>query len=351
MKTAIRWVLAICFGVVAVAVQYLALLVLLRAIHGESAAPAVLSGLPLSVHGGLPSFFVVQFFASLLSAVFFLLCGPAKMRTPWWQGVLLHTCFIFFVPVAGQLIVAGIMLLQRVVKPTRVLKEAKEIALPSFVPKLLDRVHPGGTARARSLVVNDRVNVRERMTAMNSVRGVSPHATGRLLHELLADNQDEIRLLAYGILEQTEKRIMSDIREVQANLERNKGSRHAAINHARLAELHWELVYQGLVQGEVYRYTFERVQEHARSALLLRPKLAGMHFLLGRCALLLRSPDSALTLFQEAQDCGMSESRLAVWRAEALFLEGRLDEVSRSMNGVPLSNASGSLQAVVRYWQ
>lgn len=351
MKPLLGVLIAGFCGVLAATAQVLALGLLQTAYTGATAPWMVAWTGSWSPQSALAGFIPMQLLAAISGAAFFLACSPAPMRRPAWQGLLFNATFIFFLPVGGQLVLGGVLLLQRLLQPRSELRHMEDIDLPTFVPKLLDRVHPGSTARARSLVMSHRVSTQARMTAMNTVRAAAPHTTDSLLHTLLDDEQDEVRLLAYGILDQSERRIMKDIQTAQASLERNRGGRHAAVDHARLAELYWELVYQGLVQGSVYRYTLERAQDHAREALAQRPKLAGMHFLLGRCALLLQAPQRAQDDFGQALRCGMPPTRLAAWQAEALFLEKRLDAVKDKLQHIPLQNAAGDLQAVVRYWQ
>lgn len=299
----------------------------------------------------LPVFFAAQTIAACVGAVCMMRLGPKPLRRPWWMGIAYNSTFIFFIPVGGQIMLFGMALLQRALPMPETLLEANEVGVPSFEPRLLNKVHQGSGSRAQAQATHTDINVNERMTAMAAIRNVSPHVTGKLLRDLLTDSHDEMRLFAYGILDQAEKHIMHDISKARSHLQKNPKAQQAAVDHARLAELHWELVYQGLAQGDMHQHMLELSASHAREALQLRPSLAGMHYLLGRHALLMHQPLCAQACFDEALHYGMASSRVAPWQAEALFLQGKPHEAAHQMQQVPGSGSNSQLQAAVRFWQ
>ncbi len=327
---------AVGWGGVALLVQAFAL--------GQLGDPSGSAAAPLLRFWGL------QAVAALSSAVCFFHCMPLRMRHPAWKPLLFNTSFILFLPVGGQLVLGGTLLMRALLPRGGRRLDVATIEMPSFEPKLLDRVRPGAASRARNQVSHPVVQVQERMAAMMAIRTLPLHVTGELLRSLLGDSQDEVRLLAYGIMDREEKRIMQRITEAQARLGHRSGTRWAAVDHARLAELYWELVYHGLVQGDMRRYTRDQAVSHAREALELRPGLAGIHFLLGRVALADGHPDQAREHFQAARQHGMREARLAPWVSEALFQEGRFSEIVPWMRQVGEMGGSSQLASVSRYW-
>lgn len=323
-------------GILAAALQVFAIALLVEAVPSQRP---------------LLSFCVAQALAALASALFVVCCSPAAMRRPLWKGVLFGFVFSFFLPMSGQLILCSV-LLARWLWPHREREVDMEvIGLPSFESRLLDRVRPADSARVRIQAADHRIGVEQRMVAMGAIRRMPPHVTGGLLNDLLSDSQDEIRLLSYGVMEQAESRIMQDISRLKDQLDLHNGTRREAVVHARLAELNWELVYQQLVHGEVRSYALSQAAEHAGNALKLRPGLAGMHYLLGHCALQRGAPAEACEEFEQAQELGMTQARVAPWMGEALFQDGQFSEVPGWMRRTHLLSANSALQSVARFWQ
>ena len=121
-----------------------------------------------------------------------------------------------------------------------------------------------------------------------------------LLRLALRDTVDDVRLLAYAVLEQNERQIQAQIQALLARHEsasagqaRAEGRALAAAMpvpvHVKLAELYWELVYQGLVEGELLGFSLEQVTTLTAQVLQASAGNPRMALLAGR-ALLLRGP-------------------------------------------------------------
>ena len=79
-----------------------------------------------------------------------------------------------------------------------------------------------------------------------------------------------------------------------------------AVLTSRLAELHWELVYQKLVHGPVHRYTVETAERYARESLAIDEDNMDMWYLLGRCALVRHEPHLAGRFFERGAVASVS---------------------------------------------
>jgi hypothetical protein len=91
------------------------------------------------------------------------------------------------------------------------------------------------------------------MKALLALQNVPTRQSSGILREALADSADDLRLLAYGMLDAREQQLTHRIEQA---LQRHRNGR-AGTDEARylaareLAELYWELVYQELVQGDM----------------------------------------------------------------------------------------------------
>ena len=70
--------------------------------------------------------------------------------------------------------------------------------------------------------------------------------------------------------------------------------------HARLAELYWELVYGGLVEGELLAFSLDQVLWHSAEVRRAKSGSPRMALLAGRALLMLDRPDEARAMLEES---------------------------------------------------
>lgn len=307
---------------------------------------------PMSIVYPLFGFLFWQTLAAFVMA-WFVLALLARRQNRLGGMAFAHVFVIcLFLPVAGQILFLGLMLMSVAFPSVSRTAEFTYVENPTFVTYLIARVNHGVGARLRSRLENPLVSADDRLSAMAAFRILPPHITGSVLQNLLTDKSEEIRLLAYGIFETSEKVIMQEVVHTREKIAQATTSAELAGINSRLAELHWELIYQNFVRGEMRGHTLKRVEQYAREALEFNSRDANMWYLLGRCALLNEKPDEADAFFSRAQRNQFPAGRLLPWRAEAAFLRGDYAKISEML--APLSHsgtASSMLQPVVRYWE
>jgi hypothetical protein len=145
-----------------------------------------------------------------------------------------------------------------------------------------------------------------------------------LLREALRDRQEDVRLLAYAMLEDRERHADATVRALQAALAAAPASRQTAL-HDRLANAHWELCYQGLVAGELESFALGRALEHLDAASAAGGASAARWLL--RARVLLRRGDAAAArlALDESRRAGMPARTVDPYFAEAAFIERGVD--------------------------
>jgi tetratricopeptide (TPR) repeat protein len=141
----------------------------------------------------------------------------------------------------------------------------------------------------------------------------------RILQLALRDQDDEIRLLAYSLLEKREQALAERIRARQNDLENLKSAEDAAFIHWAMAHDCWELVHLGLMQGEVSAHFLKMSRRHLEEAIRISPTRAGPHFLLGRVLLRLGEWEAAVAAFLEAERKGLGAGVADAYLREAKF--------------------------------
>ncbi|MGN6141677.1 MAG: tetratricopeptide repeat protein, partial [Ralstonia sp.] len=222
--------------------------------------------------------------------------------------------------------------------------------LPVFVAHLISRVTHGGGARLRAQLSNERAPVQSRMTALVAMQSMPTRTASPVLRDLLADPVDDIRLLAYGMLDNAEKVLTQKILAELPRLEEANTPEARYDINKRLADLYWELIYQNLVQGDVYRYTAEQVERYASAALDIQPDNAALWYMRGRLALSRREPDVAESHLRRAESLGFPRDRLLPPLAEACYLRRDYAGARAALAQFSSRSPLPLLRPLLRYW-
>lgn len=198
----------------------------------------------------------------------------------------------------------------------------------------------------------------ERIQAVMALRRMPARDALPLLRIALGDASEDVRLLAYAILERREKGLRASIeRKLEALDAHEDGSSSRLAALRELAHDHWELVHGGFVEGELAQRTLQLAAEHAHAALehIRRDNGApegSLSVLLARVELRRGETISAARALQLAARVGVAESTLAPLHAELAFIERRFERIPRL-----LALASGAqldrprLHAVIEHWR
>jgi tetratricopeptide (TPR) repeat protein len=194
-----------------------------------------------------------------------------------------------------------------------------------------------------------------RTRALNAIASKPARIAGDLLRRLLSDPVEDLRLVAYGLLDTQEKALRQRIAEQTARLEHLSAEPHASVaSHAELlrhlAELNFELVYQSLVQGDVREHTLARAIEHAEAAIKLDPADGGLRQLLARLHLEQGDTDRACDDLVQATEDGLPDNRVLPYLAEMAYRRGDWASVRTLMQRIDPLTVTPRMAALVRYW-
>ncbi len=143
-----------------------------------------------------------------------------------------------------------------------------------------------------------------------------------VLRMALKDRDEEVRLLAYALLNRKEKAIEARIHARQIAMDSGETGQGYA-QHKGLAHEYWELDLLSPPQGGAASPLLTYAGEHARATLALQPLDAGMHLLLGRILLRQKQFDAADMAFGEAERVGLELRHTQPYRAEIAFFRQR----------------------------
>ncbi|MEZ2309369.1 hypothetical protein AB6809_22275 [Paraburkholderia sp. RCC_158] len=292
----------------------------------------------------------INLVGAALQALFCRALLPLHYREPRGWSLLLLWLACTFVPLFGALVVLASCLWAAWSPRANSGDPMDDVPAPEFVTYLMSRVSHGGGARLQARIVNTQVNATDRLSALVAIQSMPTRTTGTLLRELLADPVEDVRLIAYGTLDQAENEVTQRILQSEQSLETaTTDAQRRAINR-QLAELYSELIYQNLVQGAVYRHTLEQADRHACAALEIDDGDAALWMIRGRLSLANGAADEAAAHMARAQALGFPRERLVPWLAEVEYLRGDFARVSELLASLGNAATLPMLKPVARYW-
>jgi len=316
-------------------------LALLALAYGASGLTALLGYLPLHA------------LASAAAAVAASQLMPRPYRSPrrWVWASLFG--FNFFVPLIGLAatligVLAGSLFPQLLQARVFV-----NVARPDYTASGDEGIKRPRGAAARAQLLNPSAPQAARVEALLSVGDTGAAASGGLLRGLLADPNDELRLLAYGMLDRREKDISGGLareRRLLATAEEIDDRDAVRVICGRIAQLYWELVYQDLAQGDTARFALEQVLIFAERALRDDAGDGARWLLIGRAQMRrgdLRAADRALS---QALAYGLPRRTVLPYLAELRFAQCRYEDVRKAMLELGGQPGSETLAAMQQYW-
>jgi len=172
-----------------------------------------------------------------------------------------------------------------------------------------------------------------------------------ILRQLLSASSDDIRMMAFGMLEGKEKQLTSQIQDliplmVSAVSDVEK-FRYSKI----IAELNWELVYSNLVHGDLRVYTLGQAGIYATKALELSPHHSGLIFLYARIFMELGRWCDAEEMFARAIDNGMPKFLVLPYLAECAFDRGDIAKVRNLICDYEYLPMRPKISNMIDYWR
>ena len=322
---------------------------------GAWAGPALLDG---NSEAALLSYLLTHAAASVLLALLTLpLLSPqqAKPRVP--MLALMAVCS-YVVPIAGFLGVLVGTLVLRFYRSAAHVDDFSSLQLPEF--DLHQRMQSGFRQTGlRTVLGNSDVPTRSRMRAMVALQHVSGRISSPLLRNVLNDSSEDLRLLAYGMLDSLERNIsrsidqeLETLRKAQAS-EDSTGQRLGPVGlqaAEKLSALYWELVYQNLAQGDMRDHAIRESLRYCDLVLGQQPNHA-QHTL--RRGLLLhalgRNEEAALS-YDLALQQGLPAARVLPYLAELSFAQRDFERTRQLMQQLDEWSSLPKLRPVIDYW-
>jgi polysaccharide biosynthesis protein PelE len=287
--------------------------------------------------------------SALVATVLFPLLGEQQRARPL-AAYGFFFAIAFFVPVLGVAGLLGAVLVGRLV-PQRARDETFDLhAAPVYDPRADEVASVKSKGGVRVQLTDAGAPTETRLKALLAVQALPARVANPMVREMLSDPSDDLRLVAYGILDAREKSITTRIHAASQRLAQQPPARERARLERQLADLYWEMVYQGLVQGDLRDHAMSQSRRHLDQALSLDPEDGGLWSLCGRLAVQEGDYGEAERAFERARRFGQPESRVLPYLCEVAFRQRRFGEVEQLAAKLAATPQVQRIAQVIKYW-
>lgn len=309
---------------------------LLCAVSALLDGPALAAVLLGRVHGlGCLALLGVHAIASVAAAFGLMGVMPAQLQTPRRAALISLFGISFLMPLFANLGLLGGILVERFLPrkaPPPQWLAVEFPGLPQEPPSVAARPDYGDGALSATLRYCP--DPERRLAAVLAVRRLRDHNDCRVLRLALTDPVDDVRLLAYSILDRREQSFNALLKNLNAQLNETPDERRRARIRKRIAQINLEMIGLGLSRGDVEGYLLTEALRHVEAALAVEPDDRDGQFLLGTIALRQGELATAERALLKAQVLGMSLEAVLPPLAEIAFRQQRFTMVSNYLRAL-----------------
>lgn len=294
-------------------------------------------------------FFILHAAASVDVAQMGVMFLPKHYRHPKWAVYGLFFVGSFFVPLLSYIFVSAIVITARFFSKPIIYHPFVKVQLPEFTLGSAGVRSSLGEGAIRTRLNTTSLPTEVRMKALLSAHAMSARYSVPMLKELLGDEADDLRLLAYGMLDNREKALNALIDESLKKLEAGKDANLRQLYQKQLAELYWAFAYEHLAEGDMLTYMLAQAEHYTRAALETKAD-GDLWVLLAQILIRQQKLAEVDGAFNQAIKLGMPAMRIQPYLAELAYQRDDYKAVREHLQLIPFNNQSPQIANIQRFW-
>lgn len=227
----------------------------------------------------------------------------------------------------------------------------KETQYPTFInEKKFDWAKYRGASAIYQLT-NEAIPDEKKLEALISINNETSGSINMINLSMLQNDNDELRLFAYGKLNHQENAIYEKIYILEKSLKTH--THHHQILHVYKALIYcfWDLLYLRLAHDDLQRLAIDKMQFYLKKAERHRPNDLGITILSGRLQLFLKNLPEAKKLFLNALKANAPDSKVLPYLAEIAFINRDYHEVKQYFSYSHYLSFIPQYNHVVPFWE
>jgi polysaccharide biosynthesis protein PelE len=303
----------------------------------------------MSVEKKMFGFFILHAAASVDVAQMGVMFLPENYRQPKWAIYGLFFITSFFVPLLCYIFVSAVVITARFYSKPVVSHPFLQVELPEFTLGSAGVRNSLGEGAIRTRLNTPSLSTEVRMKALLSAHAMSARYSVPILKELLGDEADDLRLLAYGMLDNREKSLNTYVDDTLKKLASCTQPSLCQLYQKQLAELYWTFAYEHLAEGDMLAYMLMQAEHYARTALAVR--LDGdLLVLLAQILIKQEKIHEVEAVFDQAIQLGMPAMRIQPYLAELAFQRQDYHAVREHLKLISFNNQIPQIANIQQFW-
>lgn len=280
---------------------------------------------------------------------------PELYTQRWPRAVAFVFGSVVFVPVLAM---AGFLFSllpalsrQRAVEAPVAWLHPRAVVLPALAAGPRD-AHAFGWAGSLAGTLHNAPDPNKRIAALIATLSIKEHDAIPLWRLALKDPEDEVRLLAYSLLNRKERAIEARIRQAMDHLDT------AASDPGKIFELNkalahdlWALSQLASPRSSTQLALCARARERAELALGREPADGGLRLLLARTLIAQRQLDEAAVALERASEDGIDLRQIEPLLAEMAFIDRRYHAVGSHIARTGPGRSLSRIGAATEQWK
>lgn len=274
---------------------------------------------------------------------------PKHYRNPKWAVYGMFFVGSFFVPLLSYIFVSAVVITARFFSKPIIYYPFIKVELPEFTLGSAGVRNSLGEGAIRTRLNTASLPTEIRMKALLSAHAMSARYSVPMLKELLGDEADDLRLLAYGMLDNREKTLNALIDDLLQKLGSCDDPGLKQLYQKKLAELYWAFAYEHLAEGDMLAYMLTQAEHYTRAALEVKPD-GDLCVLLAQVLIKQQKPEEVDAAFKRAIALGMPAMRIQPYLAELAYQRNDYDAVREHLKLIPINNQTPQISNIQRFW-
>ena len=177
---------------------------------------------------------------------------------------------------------------------------------------------------------NDKKIIDEiKLDALNDAVMLHPQKVNHIIRSLLSDKNDEIRLLAFQLLNKQENEILPKINAELTQLSKTQVPSEIFFHAKSVSLLYWELDYRGLIEKKLSDFTLKKSLHYALEAIKHNKSDLTLLLMIARIYLKIANYDEAEKYFEAYLQQGGFKERVVSYFVEIYYYQGHYDKIKK----------------------
>jgi len=296
-------------------------------------------------------FYLIHGSLSLLAAVIASQFVKRRFTNSQAMVIFLFLLFNISLPIVGYFFTIWIVYYLLHVKYEKTLTNVSYINMVEFKSEFPKVTRLFGEASMSELLANDFVPMSLKMKALVAMADNLTNHNLKLIKTRLSDNNDEIRLFSFAIVDKIEQRITGKMHTALKEFQETSDQETKIYLAEKIAQFYWEMIYFQLADEVLKKHILSEIKLYAQIVLDANLYHLKINILLGKAHLDIQEYDMALTYFMNAYQHNSETDFILPYIAEIYFYTKNYIGIKALLNTAETLRLNPTLYPIVKQWE